>query len=222
MNSELTFRILFFTLFIAAMAIRAYFGWRVRRTGESSWAVHKDAVEREGRWSLLLRPVLFLALIASFVLYMAHPVWLNGFSMALPSGIRWLGAGLGAAGLILLVWVHQTLGKYWSTTLQLKKEHALVTSGPYRWVRHPMYMALVLLFVGLFLVSAVWPFLLLIVVSVLMFYRVVGKEETMMVEQFGEDYRRYMERTGRFLPLRGANAELSIKKAGSGTPENVE
>jgi len=67
---------------------------------------------------------------------------------------------------------------------QFKKEHALVTHGPYRWVRHPMYTALLLLFVGLFLVSAVWPFLLLIVVSVLMFYRVVGKEETMMVEQY--------------------------------------
>ena len=200
MNSELTFRILFFTLFIAAMAIRAYFRWRVRRTGESSWTVQRDAVEREGRWSILLRSVLLLALIAFFVLHVVNPAWLSWFSIALPSGVRWLGAGLGAAGLILLVWVHQTLGKYWSATLQLKKEHALVTSGPYRWVRHPMYTALVLLFVGLFLVSAVWLFLLLVVASVLMFCRVIGKEETMMVEQFGEGYRRYRECTGRFLP----------------------
>jgi protein-S-isoprenylcysteine O-methyltransferase Ste14 len=141
-----------------------------------------------------------LALIAFFVLYVVNPAWLSWFSIALPSGVRWLGAGLGAAGLILLVWVHQTLGKYWSATLQLKKEHALVTSGPYRWVRHPMYTALVLLFVGLFLVSALWLFLLLVVASVLLFCRVIDKEEAMMVEQFGEEYRRYMERTGRFLP----------------------
>lgn len=200
MDGELTFRVIFLALFIVAMAIRAYFGWQVRRTGESSWAVQRDAVEREGKWSLLLRPVLFLALVASFVLYVAHPVWLSWFSIAVPAGIRWFGAGLGVIALVLLIWTHQTLGKHWSTTLQFKKEHTLVTHGPYRWVRHPMYVALVLLFVGLALVSAVWLFLLLVVASVLMFYRVVGKEETMMVERFGEEYHRYMEGTGRFLP----------------------
>lgn len=55
---------------------------------------------------------------------------------------QWFGVGLGAAGLILVVWVHHTLRRHWSTNLLLKEEHTLVTGGPYRWARHPMYTAL--------------------------------------------------------------------------------
>jgi len=94
MNSALIFRILFFTLFIAAMAVRAYFRWRMRRTGESSWTVQRDAVEREGRWSILFRSVLLLALIVFFILYAVNPAWLNGTHRAVlaplcpPIGLR--------------------------------------------------------------------------------------------------------------------------------------
>ena len=63
-----------------------------------------------------------------------------------------------------------------------------------------MYAVLMLCFIGLSLVSAAWPFLLLTVVTIPFFYRVSGKEETMMIEQFGDEYRAYMQRTGRFLP----------------------
>ena len=113
---------------------------------------------------------------------------------------QWLGVGLGAAGLILLVWVHHTLGRRWSTNLQLREEHTLVTGGPYRWARHPMYTALFSFFAGLVLVSASWLVALLVVVAILVLYARIGEEETMMIEQYGDEYRAYMQQTGRFLP----------------------
>jgi protein-S-isoprenylcysteine O-methyltransferase Ste14 len=77
----------------------------------------------------------------------------------------------------------------------------------YRWVRHPMYSALMLCFVGLSLVSAVWPFMVLVLLSILFFFRVVGREEVMMIEQFGDEYRAYMKKTGRFLPRLSSKSE---------------
>ena len=111
-----------------------------------------------------------------------------------------MGTALGVLSLVYLVWVHQTLREFWSTVLQLRESHTLITAGPYRWIRHPMYSALMACFISLALVSAVWPLLLLTVLFIPFFYRVTVKEEEMMAARFGEEYRAYRERTGRFLP----------------------
>lgn len=210
MDTERTFWVIFFVLFITVMAVRAYYGWKIRRTDESSWFVENEAVEREGRWSIVLRLVLFLYMLAVVVLYAINPAWLGAFAIPLPAWSRWLGVGLGAIGLVLLIWVHHTLGRHWSTNLQFKEEHTLVTSGPYRWARHPMYTALFSFFAGLALVSANWLVVLLVVVSIFVLYVRIGKEETMMIEQFGDEYRAYMQQTGRFLPRLARTAEKAV------------
>ena len=200
MGTEPVFKAIFLVLFIALLTIRGLFGWRVRQAGHSSWSANKDAVRREGRWSLLLRPVAFLCMLAVVALYATSPLESSWLTVSLPGWLRWLGVGLAFISLPLLVWVHRTLREYWSTVIQLRESHALITDGPYGWIRHPMYTALTLCFIGLSLVSAVWPFMLLVVLSMLFFYRVTGREEAMMIERFGDQYRAYMERTGRFLP----------------------
>jgi protein-S-isoprenylcysteine O-methyltransferase Ste14 len=176
MESERIFRAIFFVLFIAVMAVRAYYGWKIRRTGGSSWSVKGKAVEREGRWSILLWLVLFFYMLAAVVLYAINPAWLGSFVIPLPAWSRWLGAGLGVAGLLLLIWVQHTLGRHWSTNLQLRTEHTLVANGPYRWARHPMYTALFGLFVGLALVSASWLVVLLVLVAILVLYARLAKK----------------------------------------------
>jgi protein-S-isoprenylcysteine O-methyltransferase Ste14 len=200
MNTNVVFKILFFLLFAALLAIRLFFGWRARRAGKSSWSAKPEAVKREGWLSILLRPVMFLALLAVVGLYVVLPEKTDWMYLPLPAWIRWAGVGLGIAGELFLIWVHHTLREYWSTVLQLRQSHALITWGPYRFVRHPMYSALTLCFIGLALVSAAWPLLLLTALTLPFFYRISGIEEVMMIEQFDEAYRAYRMRTGRFLP----------------------
>lgn len=200
MDSEPIFRAIFFALLIAVIVIRVCYGWKAGQAGESGWSLEEEGVAREGRWSILLRVVLSLLSLAAIVLFAINPAWLGAFAFPLPPWCQWLGAGLGATGLILLAWVHRTLGRQWSTNLQLREEHVLISSGPYRWARHPMYTALFGFFAGLVLVSASWLVLLLVVVAVFVLSARIGKEETMMIEQFGDEYRAYMRRTGRFLP----------------------
>jgi protein-S-isoprenylcysteine O-methyltransferase Ste14 len=119
----------------------------------------------------------------------------------LPAWIRWLGAGLAVVSLPLLVWAHGALGRHWSTNLQFEASHNLITTGPYRWVRHPMYTVLFSFFTGLGLLSA--NGLIIGLVAVVVIGARIPKEEAMMVAQFGDTYQTYMQRTGRLLPRLG-------------------
>ncbi len=199
-QSNTIFRVIFFALFFSVLVIRGYYGWQQRRAGQSSGAVTREAVEREGMWSIVFRFMLFLYMVAVAIVFALNPPWLNLFAAPFPPWSRWTGVGLGVISLPLLIWVHHTLGRHWSTNLQLKQNHTLIAEGPYRWVRHPMYTALFAAFVGLALISASWLIVILVVAAILVLYARIGKEETMMIEQFGDEYRAYMRRTGRFLP----------------------
>jgi protein-S-isoprenylcysteine O-methyltransferase Ste14 len=105
------------------------------------------------------------------------------------------------ASILLFFWVLRSLGRNFSTSLTIKKDQTLVTDGPYRWVRHPMYTTFVLLWVAFMLLSANWFIGLtgLLAYALTMTVR-TPKEERMMIEAFGDDYRAYMKRTGRYLP----------------------
>jgi len=121
-------------------------------------------------------------------------------SMPLPVWLRWVGIGLGAAGGALFVWTFPALGKNLTDTVVTRRDHSLVTTGPYRFVRHPFYVAVALAMLGNALAAANW-FLLIggAVVFTLLAIR-TRIEEAELVARFGEAYEAYMRRTPRFLP----------------------
>jgi protein-S-isoprenylcysteine O-methyltransferase Ste14 len=95
------------------------------------------------------------------------------------------------------------LGKNLTDTVATRKDHSLVTSGPYRFVRHPFYLSGLVSLVGGSLATANW-FLLLAGLLPLGFLVVRTKtEEQKLIERFGDEYRNYMARTGRFFPRFG-------------------
>jgi protein-S-isoprenylcysteine O-methyltransferase Ste14 len=200
LKGEFIFRVIFFTVLALLIVVRVTYGLKARRTGKGGWAVEEEAIEREGWGIMLLRIAALPFILAAIVLYAVNPPWLSAFAIPFPAWARWIGVGLAAMSIPLLAWVHHTLGKHWSTSVQLQEGHTLVTSGPYRWVRHPMYAVLFTFFVGVSLISAFWLIVLLVVGSMLMLYMRLDKEEAMMIEQFGDAYRAYMRRTGRLLP----------------------
>ena len=86
-------------------------------------------------------------------------------------------------------------------TVLIKADHRLVTHGPYRWVRHPLYGTGLSLFLAVGLMAASWFILLLtVIVGVLVLAVVIPAEERNLVEAFGDDYREMRRRTGRLLP----------------------
>lgn len=141
---------------------------------------------------------------AILLLYLFRPSTLSDFALPLWPAVRWFGVGLLAASLVLLGWVHFALGRNFNTTLVLRTEHELITKGPYRWVRHPMYSSFVVLLLGMFLVSGN---VLLGVTSGLFLIALLWLrtplEEAQLMERFGAAYGEYRQRTGLLWPRLG-------------------
>lgn len=113
----------------------------------------------------------------------------------------WLGTLVLIAAMALLYRTHRDLGRVWSITLEIRDRHTLVTRGIYRRLRHPMYSAFWLWAISQALLLPNWIAGLsgLVGFGTLFFAR-VGREERMMLETFGEEYRAYMARTHRVIP----------------------
>lgn len=164
-------------------------------------ATRKRAVRRSAmtpaRSALLVVVSLSLAPI---YLYYFTPL-LDRSRLAWPAWIGWLGNALLTGAVALFIWSHLALGPAWTARVDVAEGQRLVTRGPFRWVRHPMYLSLFLLALALLLASAsplvALPFG---VALVAMYAERVGAEEALMLETFGEEYRAYMGRTGRLLP----------------------
>ena len=196
---EITFRIAFFIILGAMLIMRMAFSLRMRRMGERTMP-DKQAIQHEGVILVAMRFFLFFGLIAILILYAINHSWVKALSFTLPGWLRWVGFSVGWLGVLLTGWSELELDRQFSPQLQLRQDHQLITSGPYGTIRHPLYTGIFTFGLSLALVSANWFFVAFFVVSLLGLGLRVPKEERMMVEQFGEDYRTYMQRTGRFLP----------------------
>lgn len=120
-------------------------------------------------------------------------------------GSAWA-VGIGAVVFAGALWLfrrsHQELGRNWSITLEIREKHRLVSGGPYALVRHPMYTSFMLMGFGqAFLLSNWVAGLSGLAGFVVLFFLRVAKEERMMMESFGAEYRAYMERTRRLIPF---------------------
>ena len=186
-----TFDVVFLAGFVAGSIVRKIYTAR-RRSNRA-----------DKKYSGILDIVLIGAAgmgMAVPLLYLFTP-WLDFANYALPGPSGWVGTVV-FAGAIFMVWrSHADLGRNWSATLQIKGQHSLVTNGVYRRIRHPMYTAHLLWAIaqGMLLANwlAGWAFLVL---SIPLYIVRIPKEERMMIEQFGEQYRSYISRTGRLIP----------------------
>jgi protein-S-isoprenylcysteine O-methyltransferase Ste14 len=199
MNTESTFRIASWVLLGGVFVMRAYFALRVHRVGERLMP-DREAIEREGRGMFAVRVLMFFLLIAILVLYALNMPWMKVLSVPFPGWLRWAGFALGLVSLVFWAWTQAVLGKEWSPQLQLREEHHLMTKGPYARVRHPLYTAMLGFGISLALVTTNWVFIVLAVAVIAGLVARVPREEQMMIEQFGEQYKAYMQRTGRFFP----------------------
>ena len=112
----------------------------------------------------------------------------------------WTAIPLFAVGLWLFWYSHRTIGSYWSIQIEIKTQHRLVTDGPYRYVRHPLYTALFLGYLGTLLALQSWSLTIGIPAFISSYLVFAREEEDVMERGFGETYRAYRRQTGMFLP----------------------
>jgi protein-S-isoprenylcysteine O-methyltransferase Ste14 len=193
MKPDDTFRYLLMLGLLLMIVIGGYHRLRAR-TGEK--------LERlqEGFLALMGLKLSALAGAVGMVSYLSKPGSLSFSAVPLPESVRWVGVGLGCLTGLLLIWTLQSLGKNLTDTIVTRKEHTLVTTGPYRWVRHPFYDCAALVVFSVSLVSANALFLVTGGPILLLLARRAPLEEQNLLNRFGENYRNYMNHTGRFFP----------------------
>jgi protein-S-isoprenylcysteine O-methyltransferase Ste14 len=182
--------------FVLSLSISAV---RRRQARQATGTIRRG---EESRPLILGRIAVALPLFGGVVAYLANPQWMAWASLSLPLWTRWIGVVLGILAVPSVHWVLSNLGENVSETVLTKQVHCLVTVGPYRWVRHPLYMAGITLFLGIGLMAANW-FILLWALIALVAVRlaVIPREEAHLEAKFGEEYRRYRTTTGSLLPL---------------------
>ena len=189
-----TFRAVALANVLLCLPIGVYFRARSQATRE------KLDRRQEGLFILIgLRLCGLIAWIV-FAAYLIDPALVAWCSLPLPHWLRWAGAAAAMAVPLLLFWTFHSLGKNLTDTVVTRREHTLVTHGPYRWVRHPFYDVVLLWGLSLGLVTANWLLTLLVVAVAAMMVARTRIEEAKLLERFGDAYRAYAARTGRFFP----------------------
>jgi len=155
---------------------------------------------QEGWYILFPLRILGIAGIVGVIAFAINPRWMAWSSLPLPAGLRWLGVGVGVLFAGLLLWTLRNLGKNLTDTVVTRQQHTLVTAGPYRWVRHPFYLAFALAVVANTLTTANWFVAATGIVAWILIAIRTPLEEARLIERFGDDYRHYCDRTGRFFP----------------------
>lgn len=193
--NENIFRILAALILFTGIGISGYFRRKADRdTGEK--------ISRSVDGSILMNVIKFGGLILwlSPLVYLINPQWMAWSKIGLPEWVRWLGVAVGILCTLGIYWLFSSIGSGITPTSATRREHKLVTSGIYRWVRHPLYTIGSSFFISFGMMADNWFIAALGVFAFIAMAIRTPKEETNLVEKFGDEYRQYMQRTGRFLP----------------------
>ena len=202
MHLELLFKISFVALFVSAVAIRVHYQ-RLAGTYREGVAKHAEGhLAHEAKPLLIIRPLLGLPWYGVVLCWFFAPQWISWSFLRLPVWIRAAGLVVAGLGLLLLWRSHRALGKNFRPTLDARSDQELVTAGPYSRVRHPLYLAFLLMLASTGLLSSNW---FIGVVGVLLIASItvvrIPAEEAFLSQRFGERYREYCERTPALLPV---------------------
>jgi protein-S-isoprenylcysteine O-methyltransferase Ste14 len=194
MSFDLEYRIIFLLLIVINLFVTGYY----RR--KADLAGGKVSRKDEGFIMLNILRVFGLLIWLSIMVYPLFPPILNWAEIIIDDELRLLGIILGLFVTPMLFWTLKTIGNNITQTIITREKHKLVTTGPYKYIRHPLYTFGSLLFLSLSIISGNW---FILVIAALAFGTIslrTGKEEMNLLERFGEEYEVYIRKTGRYLP----------------------
>lgn len=152
---------------------------------------------RRQRWTVFLMQILSLAIAITAGYSDRHAVMVMDTSEL----VRYLGLGLFAGGFVMMNWAAASLGRQFSVQVTLQADHQLVTGGPYRHLRHPRYLGIIVFNAGLALIFHSWLALILTgALTVVLLWR-IHDEEAFMQQAFGARWETYASQSWRLVPF---------------------
>lgn len=199
MDVELAFKIAFIVTFAVTFIVAA-------RTGRQAVARHGGSVNQlanELRGLVFVRAALGILFYGALICWLFNLPWLAWMRLPLPLALRWVATLLLVPALGFFAWAFNSLGANYRGGVGLHKEHQLVTTGAYGFVRHPIYLGFITLMTLCLMVSANWALGvsgILLVTSIAVAR--IPVEERELSARFGKAWSTYAARTGRLLPWR--------------------
>lgn len=169
----------------------------------TSIGVKKDVKQSGPVWlGIGIRFVIIVAVIALFDSNGGNRLWRESRAYYPATGgpLVYIGLILCAAGIGFAVWARIHLGRNWSPVPAIKEEHELITSGPYRYARHPIYTGILLAMIGSALVAGLYWLLIFLMFLVMVLFR-VRIEESYMMKLFPTQYPEYRRRVKALIPF---------------------
>jgi protein-S-isoprenylcysteine O-methyltransferase Ste14 len=193
--NENIFRMMAALILFTGIGISAYFRRKADR--DSGETISRKV---DGTAFMTIIRIGGLILWLSPLVYLIDPGWMAWSRIGLPEWVRWLGAGVGVLCTLGIYWLFSSIGSGITPTSATRSQHQLVTEGPYRWVRHPLYTLGSSMFIALGMMADNWFIMLLGVLAFIAMASRTPKEEANLIAKFGDEYREYMQRTGRYFP----------------------
>lgn len=168
------------------------------------WAVSALRVKRtKSREKSLDRLITLVVVIAAYNFLFSQWVRIGPLQRRFLPADPWIayaGIALSSLGAGISIWARYSIGEYWSARVTLKEGHQLIRSGPYAYVRHPIYTGMLIASIGTALVAGEWRGVLAVVLLLAAHSRKAMREESMLTREFGEAYRAYRQSTGFLFP----------------------
>ncbi|MCB2179555.1 isoprenylcysteine carboxylmethyltransferase family protein [bacterium] len=195
MSTDNIFRLLIFLLMVSSFGISGYFRKQADQHDK------KTTFVEENQTLLTIRNIGAILMYGSILLYLIYPPILGWATFEqIPLSIRWIALSIMLLCLFAFYWLFSSLGNNITPTVSIREEHQLVTSGPYRWIRHPLYTFGLINILALAIAAANWLIFGLALLTFIPLALRTPLEEKRLLETFGEKYQNYMEQTGRYIP----------------------
>ena len=179
------------------------------------WAITALRVKpTKAREKSVDRLITVVVVVAAYELLFARWLRIGPLGLRFVPQELWIaypGIALTCVGTGISIWARHCLGEYWSARVTLKEGHQLIRSGPYAFVRHPIYTGMLVGCIGTALVVGEWRGILAVMLLLAAHSRKAMREERMLTQEFGEQYAAYRQSTGFLLPRVGG-------RSGMGTP----
>jgi len=194
MATDLPYRIALGLLLASAIGTLVPFRVRASRGGEK--ISHRD----EGVvFAVVLRPAGLVYWVVMFA-FLCYPPVVERTALPVPAGVRWSGMALGVLGLAIIQRAFTHLGHNLTDTVVVRRNATFVSTGPFRYVRHPFYCGAAILLTGMVMLTANAVVAVTAAFILAMLAVRTPHEEERLIERFGDEYRRYQATTGRFFP----------------------
>jgi protein-S-isoprenylcysteine O-methyltransferase Ste14 len=184
----------FYNSFFTVVWIAFIFYWLIKAIGTKTTQRIEPVATRVLRILLFLIAIILLSTTRIPIPWLYLHLW--------PAGLWsfWLGAAVMVAGLLFAIWAREYLGRNWSSSVTIKQDHELITSGPYAVVRHPIYTGILTGFLGTAIALAQVRGFIAVALIFLAYWTKLRMEEQWMRSQFGETYATYARHTTALVP----------------------